>query len=91
MRVSVCKDDRGYLVNRRGVRVFLDGVAVHDCRVADEEAGYVITAARDELGNLIHDGQQIKEIKREGRVVVVIDRAASSSSFSSAENASPSA
>lgn len=57
------------------MRVYLDGAVVNDCHVADEEAGYVIMTARDERGNIIHDDQQIKVVKREGRVVIDLDDA----------------
>lgn len=52
----------------RGARVYLDGQFVKDCTFADDDAGYVLAAARDETGRLKRDGDHILIEKRTGAV-----------------------
>lgn len=86
MRVSARPNDRGYIPNRSGIRVYLDGERMFDCIVADEEAGVMIVRPRDSAGRLFVDGDRVREVERRGHVV--INRAGVASS-ASAEIASP--
>jgi len=55
----------------RPVRVYLDGVEIHDVHEADDVEGYVIVASRNADGNLYDDGYgNIATERRTGTVVV---------------------
>lgn len=73
MRVSARKGDQGYVSDRRGIRIFLNGHAVTDCVCADEEAGEVVVLARDARGHFLSNGERITEVVKRGRVEVVRD------------------
>jgi hypothetical protein len=82
MRVSARPDDLGYIRNRSGICVYLDGERVFDCVLADEDAGFVIVRPRDSAGRLIVDGDRVREVERRGNVVISHADVASSSASS---------
>jgi hypothetical protein len=65
MRFSVKHDDPGYqnyqALKSAGVRIdiFVDGVEVKDVSMADDLAGCLVHAVRDDKGNLTTDGENI--------------------------------
>lgn len=59
-----------------GTRVWLNGVQQPHALEADDEAGYVIVASKDERGCLVRDGNEIATKRLEGRVTLELpDRA----------------
>jgi hypothetical protein len=83
MRVSARPGDQGYIRDRSGICVYLDGERVFDCVLADEDAGFVIVRQRDSSGRLFVDGDH--EVERRGNVVIsCADVAFSSSSAGTA-------
>ena len=70
MRVSARFGDQGYIRNRSGIMVCLDGERIYDCILADEEEGLVIVHPRDSNGRLIVHGDRVREVERRGRVVI---------------------
>ena len=53
------------------VRVFLDGVEVHDCFTANTDAGFIEQYLRDASGNLIMNRDEPASIKEYGKVTVM--------------------
>jgi hypothetical protein len=70
MRVSARTNDSGFVADRSGIKVFLNGEQIFDCILADEEAGIVVLRERDAAGKLIVDGDHLREVERSGRVVI---------------------
>lgn len=72
MRISVDEKDPGF-ANFRGhaTKVLLDGVEVHDCITADEEAGECLCYKDDENGKPVLDGDEIATEIRRGKVQII--------------------
>ena len=54
----------------RNVAVYLDGVRQEDVLEADDDLGFVIKLARDEAGNIIAEGDEVKREIKLGKVQV---------------------
>ncbi|MDQ1924558.1 hypothetical protein [Massilia pseudoviolaceinigra] len=68
MRLAADPQHPDYNAARLGSNVYLDGVRVHDCVIADEEAGYIIRHALDEQGRLIVQDDEVMCIAEPGQV-----------------------
>jgi hypothetical protein len=72
MKVSARHGDTGFIKNRRGISVSLDGEPIFDCVVADEEKSEVIVRERGDDGQLIMDEYGVREITKFGHVYISI-------------------
>jgi len=77
MRLSVERDDVGFYPHAhdlRRVSVTVDGDEIKDVVTADEEAGFVLTRARNEAGHMFVDPERPdRAATKEVRGVVVIN------------------
>jgi hypothetical protein len=72
MRVSARINDCGFVANRAGILITLDGVNVRDCVLADDQAGIVVVRVRDNNGVLVSEnGDRLREVTRRGVVCIV--------------------
>lgn len=54
--------------------IVFNGVEVHNCTEADDEAGYIVRFRLDERGRMIADGFRAATERLEGSVVFIGDR-----------------
>lgn len=71
MRASTEEGDAGYTKESPSLSVYLDGVKLTSCFTADEELGEAHCYAKDESGELIRDGDELKRVILRGDVRIV--------------------
>lgn len=72
MRLSVRNSDPGYSADAFRACVFLDGAELRHCFTADEEAHEAHCYVTDANGQLIVDGDRLREEVKRGRVEIVV-------------------
>ncbi|MGZ8339129.1 MAG: hypothetical protein ACXW2U_05390 [Telluria sp.] len=68
MRLSADPAHPDYKADMLPCKVYLDGVEVRDCLHADEEAGQMVCASRNESGEIYVIGDEIATEVRKGAV-----------------------
>ena len=74
MRISIDEREswtREQAEINRDCKVFLDGVEIKYCTVADEEQGYVERFKQNPQGGFVHNADYIEREELYGKVVIV--------------------
>lgn len=68
MRIAADPQHPDYNAARLGSNVYLDGVRVHYCTFADEEAGFIERATLDDKGHVIVQDDEVARVSERGQV-----------------------
>jgi len=70
MRVSLDPEDKAYVKNATHMDAYCNGELISDCRIVDEEQGYIIYNKRNANGHLVCVKGVVQRFRIEGKVVL---------------------